>query len=103
MTAQGRHFAYRRGMQFRLVQLAADPFLVQVSVFAPATAVRSNLFADGSTNGASFRQASNNAPGVTSPGFQGFPFFPNLFQFAESEHNLLLFDQTTGCPEAHLA
>jgi hypothetical protein len=76
-------------MQFHLVPLGADPFHTDVSVFAPAAAGQLDLFADGPTDGASFQQVSYNVPGVTSPSFQDFPFFPNLFEFVVAEHNLL--------------
>jgi hypothetical protein len=68
-------------MQFRLVLLGADPFLADVGVFAPAAANQLDLFAEGPTDGAGFQQVSNNVPGVTSPSFQDFPFFPNFFEF----------------------
>jgi hypothetical protein len=77
-------------MQFRLVPLGADPVLANVSVFfTPAAAGQLDLSADGPTDGASFQQVSNNVPGVTSPGFKDFPFFPNLLEFVVAEHNLL--------------
>jgi hypothetical protein len=69
--------------------LGADPFLADVGVYAPVAAAQSNLFADGSTDGASFQQVSNHVPGVISPSFKDFPFFPNLFEFVVAEHNLL--------------
>jgi hypothetical protein len=77
-------------MQFRLVPLGANPFPADVGVFAPAAAGQLDLFADGPTDGASIQQVSNNVPGVSSPSFKDFPFFPNLFEFVVAEHNLLL-------------
>jgi hypothetical protein len=76
-------------MEVRLVLLGADPFFADVDVLAPAAAGHLDLFADGPTDGASFQQVSNNVPGVTSPSFKDFPFFPNLFEFVVAEHNLL--------------
>jgi hypothetical protein len=68
-------------MQFRLVLLGADAFLADVSVFAPAATGQLDLFAEGPADGAGFQQVSNDVPGVTSPSFQDFPLFPNLFEF----------------------
>jgi hypothetical protein len=68
-------------MQFRLVLLGADTFLADIGVFAPAAASQLDLFAESSTNRASFQHVSNNVPGVTSPSLHDFPFFPNLFEF----------------------
>jgi len=68
-------------MQLRLVLLGADAFLADVSVFAPAAAGQLDPFADGPTDGAGFQHVSNHVPGVTSPSFHDFTFFPNLFEF----------------------
>jgi hypothetical protein len=37
---------------------------------------------------AHLQQVSNDVPGVTSPSFEGFPFFPNPFEFVVAEHKL---------------
>jgi hypothetical protein len=76
-------------MQFRLVQLGADPFFADVGVTTPVTGRQLDLFADGPTDGAGFQHFSNNVPGVTPPSYKDFPFFPNLIEFVVAEHNLL--------------
>jgi hypothetical protein len=61
--------------------LGADTFLADVGVLAPAAAGQLSLFADSPTDGASFQHVRNKAPGVTSPSFHNFTFFPDLFEF----------------------
>jgi hypothetical protein len=68
-------------MQFRLMLLGADTILAKVGVLAPAAADQLDLFADGTADGAGLQHVRNHMPGDTSPGFQHFTFFPNLFEF----------------------
>jgi hypothetical protein len=90
-------------MQVCLVFLDAEPVLADVGVFAPAAAAQLGFFAEGPTDGASFQQVSHNVPGVASPSFQDFPFFPNLLEFLMAEHNLVprfsLFGCNLGTPD----
>ena len=76
------------GMQFRLMPLGADTFLANVGIFAPAAPGQLCLLPDGPADGAGFQHVGNHVPGVTSPGFQDFAFFPNLFKFVVAKHNL---------------
>jgi hypothetical protein len=68
-------------MQLRLMLLGAETFLANVDIFAPTAADQLSLFTNGPAYGASLQQISNDVPGVTSPGFHDFAFFPYLFEF----------------------
>jgi hypothetical protein len=74
-------------MQFRLVPFGTDTFLADISVFAQATSGQLWLLPDGPADGAHFQQVSDNVPGESPPGFQGFLFFPNPFELLSAEHN----------------
>lgn len=75
-------------MQFHPVPLGAVPVLADVCVFARVAAGQLWLLPDGPADGAHLQQVSNNVPGVISPSFKGFPFFPNPFEFVVAEHDL---------------
>jgi hypothetical protein len=74
-------------MQF-LVPLGTVPVLADVGVFAPAAASKLYFLPDAPADGAHLQQVSNNVPGVASPSFKGFLFFPNPFEFVAAEHEL---------------
>jgi hypothetical protein len=63
------------------MMLGADTFLADVGVFAPAAVGQLVLLPEGPTDGAGFQQVRDYLPGVTSPSFHDFPFFPDLFEF----------------------
>jgi hypothetical protein len=83
-------------MQSHLVPFGAGPILADVGVFAPEAAGQLCFLPDGPADGAHLQQVSNDVPGVTSPGFKGFSFFPNVFEFVVAEHNL---SPASPCPD----
>jgi len=85
-------------MQSHPVPLGADPVLADVGVFAPEATGQLCLLPDGPADGAHLQQVSNHVPGVISPSFKGFPFFPNPFEFVVAEHDL---SHASPCPDVH--
>ena len=86
-------------MQF-LVPLGAVPVLADVGVFAPAAASKLYFLPDATTDGTHLQQVSDDMPGVASPSFKGFLFFPNPVEFVAAEHDL---SPSCPCLDVHSA